>query len=121
MKHNPISNNSDFARAYKRGKNYVHPHFVLYVNKNRVGFTRLGITASKKVGNAVQRNRARRVLRAAVCAVLPAHVGSFDIVLVARALTKTLKSTELEQSLRGMLKKAGIQQNTAGQNRVNIQ
>lgn len=108
MKHNPISKNSDFARAYRHGRSYVHPYFVLYVNKNKVGITRLGITASKKIGGAVQRNRARRVLRAAVCAVLPAQVGGLDIVIVARAQTVQHKSTEIETCLRAMLKKADI-------------
>ena len=51
---------------YGRGKSYVHPHCVLYVAKNRVGYTRIGLTATKKVGHAVQRNRARRVMRAAL-------------------------------------------------------
>ena len=50
---------------YGRGKSYVHPHCVLYVAKNRLGYTRIGLTATKKVGHAVQRNRARRVMRAA--------------------------------------------------------
>ena len=70
MRYTPLTRNSDFARAYKRGKSYVHHHVVLYVNKNRVGHTRVGITASKKIGGAVQRNRARRVIRHALYQVL---------------------------------------------------
>ena len=66
MRYHPLTRNNEFARAYTRGKSFVHPHVVLYVNKNRLGRTRVGITASKKIGNAVTRNRARRVLRAAV-------------------------------------------------------
>ena len=65
MRYCPITRNCEFARAYARGKSYVHPYVVLYVNKNRAGCTRVGLTASKKVGNAVTRNRARRVMRAA--------------------------------------------------------
>ena len=72
MRYCPITRNCEFARAYARGKAYVHPYVVLYVNKNRVGHTRVGLTASKKVGNAVTRNRARRVMRAALrcCAAM---------------------------------------------------
>lgn len=66
MRYHPLTRNNEFARAYTRGKSFVHPHVVLYVNKNRLGRTRVGITASKKIGNAVTRNRARRVLRAAL-------------------------------------------------------
>jgi ribonuclease P protein component len=51
---------------------------------------RLGFTASRKVGGAVQRNRARRRLRAAAAAIMPAHAAhGMDYVLVARAETVT--------------------------------
>ena len=76
MRYHPLTRNNEFARAYTRGKSFVHPHVVLYVNKNRLGRTRVGITASKKIGNAVTRNRARRVLRAALYEVLPPDVFS---------------------------------------------
>ena len=82
MRYHPLTRNNEFARAYTRGKSFVHPHVVLYVNKNRLGRTRVGITASKKIGNAVTRNRARRVLRAALYEVLPPDVGGYDLVLV---------------------------------------
>ena len=51
---------------------------VLYVAKNRLGHTRIGLTATKKVGKAVQRNRARRVMRAALSEHLAADVGGYD-------------------------------------------
>lgn len=108
MKYRPLVRNNDFTRAYKRGKNYVHSHLVLYVNKNRVGYTRVGITCSKKVGNAVMRNRARRVLRHALYQALPLDVGPVDIVLVARGRTPFLKSTQLARTLRTLLGQAGL-------------
>ena len=95
MRYHPLTRNNEFARAYTRGKSFVHPHVVLYVNKNRRGRTRVGITASKKIGNAVTRNRARRVLRAALYEVLPPDVGGYDLVLVARGQTPRLKSTQV--------------------------
>ena len=45
--------NKEFSRIYARGKSYVHPNLVLYVAKNRLGYTRIGLTATKKVGHAV--------------------------------------------------------------------
>lgn len=65
MKIAKINQNRDFRRAYSKGKYAAHPLIVSYAVKNRRGETRIGITASKKVGNAVQRNRARRVITAA--------------------------------------------------------
>ena len=59
MRYRTLNKNWHFNRVYSRGKSYVHPHVVLYVAKNRLGYTRIGLTATKKVGHAVQRNRAR--------------------------------------------------------------
>lgn len=109
MRFFPVSYNSDFSRAYRRGKNIVHPQVVVYVNKNRVGHTRVGITASKKVGNAVARNRARRVLRHALAEVLSKNTGGVDIILVARGRTVHLKSWQLVKTLRQILPQAGVQ------------
>ena len=109
MRYCPITRNCEFARAYARGKAYVHPYVVLYVNKNRVGHTRVGLTASKKVGNAVTRNRARRVMRAALSEVLRGDVGRYDIVLVARGITPKLKSTKLVPVLKKLLCDAGYE------------
>ena len=99
MKHQSLVRNNDFVRAYKRGASFVHPQLVLYVCKNRVGKTRVGITASKKVGNAVHRNRARRVIRAALDVCLPQQVGGVDIVLVARQQTGEKKSQDITKAL----------------------
>ena len=95
-------------RVYGRGKSYVHPHCVLYVAKNRVGYTRIGLTATKKVGHAVQRNRARRVMRAALAEHLSQNIGGYDIILVARGQTPRLKSTQLSKTLGKLFTKAGL-------------
>lgn len=108
MKYRPINKNKDFVRAYNRGKSYVHPQVVLYVCKNRARVTRVGLTATKKVGNAVQRNRARRVMREALFQNLSQNVGGYDIILVARSQTPHLKSTQLAKTVGRLLKKAGV-------------
>ena len=100
--------NKEFRRAYGRGRSVAHPLLVTYVVKNRLGITRLGITTSRKIGKAVQRNRARRIIRQAyreVAAQLP--VG-YDIVLVARTRTVQAKSTQLAPVLAAHLKKLGL-------------
>ena len=110
MRYEPITRNNDFVRAYSRGKSYVHSHIVLYVRKNRAGHTRVGLTASKKIGNAVMRNRARRVMRAALYQVLDRDLGPVDIVLVARGITPRLNSTKLAPTLQKLLQDAGLLQ-----------
>ena len=103
-----ITDNCDFRRAYARGKVFTNPALVTYVRKNRAGICRVGITASKKIGGAVERNRARRVIRAA-CLALPETVtGHYDIVFVARTRTIRTKSTELIPVIRKHLQSAGV-------------
>ncbi len=68
---------------------------------------RVGFTASRKVGNAVARNRAKRRLRAAAAALLPLHGrGGHDYVLVARTATLTRVFDDLLGDLAGALKAA---------------
>ncbi len=103
-----LKTNSDFRRAYARGKSYTNPALVMYVRKNRAGSCRIGITASKKIGNAVQRNRARRVIRESFRQIkLPLKSG-FDIVFVARTKTVFKKSTEIYDIMLPMLKDAKV-------------
>ncbi len=109
MRYPTLTRNNDFRRAYARGKSLVGYSLVVYVIKNRAGCTRIGITCSKKTGNAVHRNRARRVIRAAAAAVLPPEgVGSYDLVFVARTSTAGQKSTQVAAVMRKLLTKAGL-------------
>ena len=52
MRYRPIRRNSEFGRVYARGKSYVNPALVLYVLKTRGKKTRVGLTATKKIGSA---------------------------------------------------------------------
>lgn len=90
-----LKQNTDFHRAYRRGKSVAHPALVTYAVKNRAGYIRIGITASKKLGSAVERNRCRRIIRAAYAALAPECTGCYDLVFVARFKTKALKSTDI--------------------------
>lgn len=103
-----LINNRDFQRMYSKGKSQAHPLLVLYVMRNRLGYTRMGITCSKKVGNAVKRNRAKRIIRAAYRHAEPQLECGYDVVLVARTRTTTAKSTELIPVLLRQAAKLGI-------------
>lgn len=81
---------------------------ILYVSKNYKKGIRLGITTSKKVGNAVYRNRARRVIKESFRQILPSLSGNFDIVFVARSKTPYLKTQDVKIKMVSFLKEAGI-------------
>lgn len=109
QKYLSLTENSDFQRAYHRGKSCARPALVVYSNKNRVGVCRVGITTSKKIGNAVERNRSRRVIRAAFRAVSSEYTfkGCFDFVLVARSKTKYLKTEKVRLAMVECLREVG--------------
>ena len=98
-----IKLNSDFRRIYYRGRSYVTPLFVLYVFKNRSGAKRVGFSAGKKIGNAVKRNRAKRLLRVAFSENAPLLNGGYDYLLVARARVIHKKSNEVSMALNSLL------------------
>jgi ribonuclease P protein component len=68
---------------------------------------RVGFTVSKRVGNAVKRNRARRRLREAAQRIMPVHATPADYVLVGRTETVTRKFPELVADLETALRKLG--------------
>lgn len=105
---NSLCRNNDFRRAYARGKSYVTPVVVIYVMKNREKSRRVGITTSKKIGNAVQRNRARRVIREAYRQLMPRLKRGYDLVFVARGRTPFVKSTDVLKAMEKQLQAVGL-------------
>ncbi len=103
-----LCRNNDFRLAYTKGKSFVGPLSVTYVRKNRLGITRVGITTSKKIGNAVMRNRSRRVIREAFRQLFPRVGPGYDLVFVARGKTPHKKSTEVKKQLEKQLSAAGV-------------
>ena len=103
-----LNQNRDFRRIYAKGRAFVDPALVTYVLKNKQGYVRCGITASKKIGCAVERNRARRVIREAAREVLPGVSRGVDLVFVARSRKVRLKSTDVARVLRRHLNEAGL-------------
>lgn len=106
-----INNNFRFQNAYRNGQSFVSRTVITYVVPRRTGGLRYGITASRKVGCAVERNRARRVIKAAVTELIPIMEGSFELIFVSRKATVESKSWMVRQVLYGHLKKAGVIRN----------
>ena len=101
-----LNDNRDFLTLYKKGKFTACKYSVIYVRPNGRPFNRLGITASKKIGNAVHRNRAKRLIRLAYRnAEIKLPVG-VDIVIVARSPICEVKS----QDYCAYMEKYGVQE-----------
>jgi len=97
---------ADFLAVAASGKKWVAPGFVLQIGEPKTDslgeptlVIRFGLTATRKVGNAVTRNRARRRLRALAAELMPHASPSHDYVLVARDTTPARPFDELRQDM----------------------
>lgn len=111
-----LNRNKDFNRLYSRGRSYVEQCVVVYVLKNRLKQVRIGITTSKKIGNAVKRNRARRLIRESCRKLLPNVRPGVDLVFVARKKTTLVKCDEVLKAILKALKEANIWMDSLDQN-----
>lgn len=89
-----LNNNRDFLALYRKGKFTASKYSVIYIRPNNRPFNRLGITAGKKIGNAVCRNRAKRLIRLAYRNSEVNFPVGIDIVIVARQPVCNVKSQE---------------------------
>jgi len=103
-----LTRSTDFKRVRRTGKSYAHPFVVLVVQTSEAPKVRVGVTAGRSVGKAVQRNRAKRLLREAIRPLLPDLPPGRDLILIARPalLTKSLK--EIHQVITGLLRHAHL-------------
>jgi len=109
-----LKKNKEFNFVYRRGKAAGAKNMTLVFVKSRYGGVRVGFSVSKKVGNSVVRNRARRRLREAYRA-LPEIRGNFSLVFVARSVIAEAEFSEICRDMRYLLKKAGVTEQRAAQ------
>jgi len=98
-----LKKTSDFQRVRRLGKAIAHPLVVSIYLTNHTDETRIGVAAGKSLGNAVARNKAKRLLRAAVAPLLPEIEPGYDILLIARKPILKVNSTQVHQALKKSL------------------
>ena len=100
MKHTEsINENYMFSRLYRTGKNMVDGNIAVYYKMTKREYNRLGITATKKIGGAVARDRARRVIKEAYRLSEDKLPKGMDIVIVARKKATYVKMGNVRRSL----------------------
>lgn len=95
-----LKDNKIFLSLYQKGKCIVSKEIVIYFRKNKLSYNRFGITAGKKIGNAVCRNRAKRIIREAYRQNELLMPLGLDIVIVARTPATTIKSDVISNFLK---------------------
>lgn len=90
-----LSRSAEFERVYRQGRSVANRHLVLYSFPNETTERpRLGLSVSRKVGGAVDRNRVKRLLREAFDGVEADLNGGHDVVVVARPEARELAERE---------------------------
>jgi len=109
-----INTSAEYELIFKRGRKFISKYFILYTLHNPSApiktdiLPKFGIIASKKVGQAVIRNRAKRLIREVIKAELPLLKKDFAAVIVAFASAAESELTELQLEAKKTFTQAGL-------------
>lgn len=103
-----LKRNKQFRQVYRKGKSVACRELVLIYAKSRSDMVHVGFSVGKKLGNSVVRNRVKRRLREAFRPNLPLLLPGFDLIVIARDAARDAPFSSLADSLRYLLRKAGL-------------
>jgi ribonuclease P protein component len=103
-----LHQSSDIQRVRRTGKSYAHPLLVLVAARGEPPAKRVAFSAGKRVGGAVERNRAKRRLREVIRPLTGSLAEGWDLLLIARAGAARADFAELTGAVRSLLQKAGV-------------
>ncbi|MDN3017838.1 ribonuclease P protein component [Paenibacillus sp. BSR1-1] len=100
-----IKKNKEFQSAFQKGRSFANRQFVVYaLSKEEQAHFRIGLSVSKKIGNAVTRNRIKRYLRQSVFELKDQLAVGNDFVIIARKPAAEMDFFEVKKSLTHVLK-----------------
>lgn len=102
-----LTRSIEFKRVRDEGKSYAHPLVVLIVSTSQLDHPLIGVTASHNIGGAIQRNRAKRLLREAARSFIPSLRPAY-LVLIARAPLTGVNLHETRQALEQLFNRANL-------------
>lgn len=103
-----LTRSTDFKRVRISGKSFAHPLVVLITLVSGEPGLRVGVAASRSLGGAVQRNRAKRLLREVIRPEIPALTSGCDLVLIARQPLLQSEFAEVRKAISGLLRRANL-------------
>ena len=109
-----VKREKDFKAIFKDGTSFANRKFVVYQLENQQNHFRVGLSVSKKLGNAVTRNQIKRRIRHILLSVREHLADNVDFVVIARKGVEGLDYAEMEKNLLHVLKLSKIYQEGNG-------
>jgi ribonuclease P protein component len=103
-----LTRRADFERVRSQGQTHGTPLFVVVAARRDGGPPRVGVAAGRRVGSAVQRNRAKRLLREGIRPLVASIAPGCDIILIARGPILGASSTQVTAKLHQVLRKLSV-------------
>ena len=103
-----VKREKDFKAIFKDGTSFANRKFVVYQLENQKSHFRVGLSVSKKLGNAVTRNQIKRRIRHILLSVREHLADNVDFVVIARKGVESLDYVEMEKNLLHVLKLSKI-------------
>ncbi|GAB4574980.1 MAG: ribonuclease P protein component [Anaerolineae bacterium] len=103
-----LRRNEDFQRLRSEGRKVAHPLLVMVVAPNQCAHNRYGVIASRRLGNAVARNRAKRRIREAIRHWHPHIPPGHDLLFIARHPVLTCAYPALVDAIGILLRRANL-------------
>jgi len=105
---NRIKANEEFVLTVRKGRALKSPSYIVHYKNNELKICRIGISVSKKIGNAVVRNRVKRQIRAMCDSLVSYSLHASDVVIVVRQDFINKSFNENQELLQKMFKEIGI-------------
>ncbi|MFK2826557.1 ribonuclease P protein component [Bacillus sp. B190/17] len=102
-----IKKDRDFQSVFKGGQSFANRQFVIYMYKSNLQVPfRIGLSVSKKIGNAVTRNRIKRHIRHSFTELKEEILPGYEFIIIARKPAADMNGNEVKKSLIHVLKRA---------------
>lgn len=107
-KYESLKNNREFRKVYDNGKSLSNKFLVIFYIKNGRSFNRVGFSTTKKLGNAIIRNRVKRLIKEAFRLNSKDMKDGYDIIFLARIHSTAANYSDIEKSVLNLLKRTKL-------------
>ena len=103
-----LTRSNDFKWVKASGSVIQHPLMILVYARNKESYSRVAVVASKSIGNAVIRNKAKRRIRAGLVTIWHEILPSWDLIFYSRFKITEANFEEINKAIRHLLLRAGV-------------